>query len=402
MKHKFTVVIPTRDRARTLNFSIKSVIRQDYDNLTILVSDNASTDETREVVSSFNDSRLKYINPGSRMSMARHFEFALAQVEDGYVISIGDDDGLAVNSIASANEIVVSENAMAITSERAQYDWDGMNNNRDNQLMFSLNTGIERRNTRKYLNRVLNGGLAYQEIPIAYHGFVAASELSKLRATQGKVFLSNQLDMYSALALAHVVPEYIHSRAPMVINGTSSRSNGASHFGLTTNKTEKVNWEKENDLPPLPPFEFLPSIKLLLAEAYMQLKQSNTAEPIVVFNLRKMLVESYAEQLNLSHPDVAEKIARIASHWGITLTRYAAEVTVCRGGLMWRRLRHLSLKALTRKSGLIDCGKFGVNDIAAAAQLMEYLRVFNSESMIRNRAKLFLMRLGIRSFSTEQ
>jgi hypothetical protein len=399
MKNKFTVVIPTRDRAATLHFSIKSALRQDYDNLTVIVSDNASTDETRAVIAAFDDSRLKYINPGSRMSMAKHFEFALAHVDDGYVISIGDDDGLAVNAIATANDIIESENTLAITSARAQYDWDGMNNQRDNQLMFSLETGIERRNTREYLNRVLNGSLAYQEIPIAYHGFIAASELSKLRATQGKIFLSNQLDMYSALALAHLVPEYVYCRAPLVINGTSTRSNGASHFGHTKSTAEKSNWEKENDLLPLPPFEFLPSIKLLLAEAYMQLEQSKTTRPIVPFNLKRMLAEAYAEQLNMSHLDVAEKIARIASHWGFTLNKGSAEVTIIRAQLMLRRLYHLGLKSTVKSSSLIDCKKFGVNDIAAAAQLMDYLLVFHSESKLRNKVKLNLSRLGVGSFA---
>jgi hypothetical protein len=397
MKHKFTVVIPTRDRASTLYFSIKSVLRQDYDNLIVLVSDNVSTDETRATVNSFDDPRLKYINPGSRISMARHFEFALAHVEDGYVISIGDDDGLAVDAIKVANEIVESERPLAITSTRAQYDWDGMQNNRDNQLIFPLSNGIERRETKKYLNKVLNGNLPYQEIPIAYHGFVAASKLSRLRETQGRVFLSNQLDMYSALALAHLVPEYVHSRTPLIINGTSSRSNGASHFGLTKNTTEKANWDKENDLQPLPPFEFLPSIKVLLAEAYMQLERSGTIEPMIDFQLKKMLTQAYAEQLNMSHRPIAEKIANIASHWDISLTEMSPGVMVQRVELIARRLYQLCRMSIFSISGLIDCKKFGVSDIAGAAQLMHYLLVLRSESKLANRASLSLKRLGIRT-----
>jgi glycosyltransferase involved in cell wall biosynthesis len=395
MSHKFTVVIPTRDRANTLKFSIKSVLRQDYDNLTVIVSDNASEDETREVVASFNDPRLKYVNPGNRVSMARHFEFALAHVCDGYVISIGDDDGLAVDAIRSANEIVESEGTLAITSSRAQYDWEGMQNNRDNQLIFPLKTGIERRSSSKYLDRVLNGNLAYQEIPIAYHGFIAASELEKLRRAQGRLFLSNQLDMFSALALAHLIPEYVHSWSPLVINGTSNRSNGASHFGQTKNTTEKIYWDKENDLQPLPPFEFIPSIKVLLAEAYMQLQKSNTVQPIVTFRLSGMLTQAYAEQLNLAQPLVAEKIASIAAHWRISLTRSSPTVTFQRIALLLARLYRLCQLSVWKTSGLVDCKKFGIHDVAEAAQLMHYLLVLRQESRLPSRVNLVLNRLGI-------
>jgi Glycosyl transferase family 2 len=395
MNNHFAIVIPTRDRASTLFFSIASALRQDYDDLTVIVSDNASTDDTKEVVSAFSDARLKYINPGSRLSMAKHFEFALAHVDKGYVISIGDDDGLAVNAIATANEIINSEGTLAITSARAQYDWDGVNNNRDNQLMFSLKSGLERRTTKKYLDRVLNGNLAYQEIPIAYHGIVAATELAKLRQLQGKVFLSNQLDMYSALALSHLIPEYVHSRAPLVINGTSSRSNGASHFRQTKSTLEKSNWDRENDLHPLPPFEFLPSIKLLLAEAYMQLQQSNTMTPLVQFNLKSMLIEAYAEQLNMSRPDVADKIARIASHWEIDIGSAHPRVAMARLELILRRACRLAFTSLPNTSVLLDCSQFGVHDVAGAAELMNNILVYRTASKWQSKLRLNLSRLGL-------
>ena len=43
---KFTVVIPTRERCDTLRATLRTCVGQDHDDLTILVSDNASTDPT--------------------------------------------------------------------------------------------------------------------------------------------------------------------------------------------------------------------------------------------------------------------------------------------------------------------------------------------------------------------
>ena len=58
---RITVIIPTRERCETLGASIRACVEQDYDNLEIIVSDNASQDDTESVVHSFRDSRLRYI-----------------------------------------------------------------------------------------------------------------------------------------------------------------------------------------------------------------------------------------------------------------------------------------------------------------------------------------------------
>ena len=55
-----SVVIPTHERAQLLKRAIQSVLDQTYDKLDILVVDDASLDNTREVVESFGDSRIRY------------------------------------------------------------------------------------------------------------------------------------------------------------------------------------------------------------------------------------------------------------------------------------------------------------------------------------------------------
>ncbi|RYZ29021.1 MAG: glycosyltransferase, partial [Sphingobacteriales bacterium] len=79
-EHKYTVVVPTRERADTLLHTLRTCVTQNYDNLTILVSDNCSQDTTEEVVRSFNDPRIQYVNTGKRLSMSHNWEFALSQV----------------------------------------------------------------------------------------------------------------------------------------------------------------------------------------------------------------------------------------------------------------------------------------------------------------------------------
>jgi glycosyltransferase involved in cell wall biosynthesis len=56
-----SVVIPTYNRAATLPRAIKSVLGQDYDNLELIIVDDASTDETAEVLSRVDDPRMRVI-----------------------------------------------------------------------------------------------------------------------------------------------------------------------------------------------------------------------------------------------------------------------------------------------------------------------------------------------------
>ena len=60
MKPLFSVVIPTYNRAEKLQRTIESVLAQSFPSFEVLVMDDGSTDSTRAIVGSFNDSRIQY------------------------------------------------------------------------------------------------------------------------------------------------------------------------------------------------------------------------------------------------------------------------------------------------------------------------------------------------------
>src|ERR1700753_1072181 len=121
--NKLTILIPTRERCDTLYDTLRCCFNQTCPNLEIIVSDNFSQDRTKEVVMSFNDERLKYINTGKRLSMSGNFDFALSHVKEGYIMFIGDDDGVVPNSLEYVNDIINSTNCKAIVSYNAFYTW---------------------------------------------------------------------------------------------------------------------------------------------------------------------------------------------------------------------------------------------------------------------------------------
>lgn len=58
---KVSVIIPSYNRADLLGRSVSSVLRQTYQDFELIVVDDCSTDNTRDVVMSFDDRRVKYV-----------------------------------------------------------------------------------------------------------------------------------------------------------------------------------------------------------------------------------------------------------------------------------------------------------------------------------------------------
>jgi glycosyltransferase involved in cell wall biosynthesis len=57
----FSVIIPTYNRRHLFDIALKSVLNQTYKDFEFIVVDDGSTDQTNEVIKTFNDARIKYL-----------------------------------------------------------------------------------------------------------------------------------------------------------------------------------------------------------------------------------------------------------------------------------------------------------------------------------------------------
>lgn len=87
----FSVIIPTYNRAGFLAESIGSVVGQSFRNWELLVIDDGSSDNTREVVHAFDDERIKYLyKKHEERSIARNYGISRAKGE--YICFLDSDD----------------------------------------------------------------------------------------------------------------------------------------------------------------------------------------------------------------------------------------------------------------------------------------------------------------------
>lgn len=91
MKPKVSVIIPTYNRAHTLKRAMNSVLQQEDVNLELIVVDDGSTDNTKELVESYSDTRVRYLScsQNNGPSKARNLGAATAQ---GVYIAFQDSD----------------------------------------------------------------------------------------------------------------------------------------------------------------------------------------------------------------------------------------------------------------------------------------------------------------------
>lgn len=107
---KVTVAIPTYNRAHYLKEAIESVLNQTYTDYELLVVDNASTDNTEEVVKSFNDKRIKYIKNETNIGMVNNWNKCIDLAQGEYLIIFHDDDIMKPELLEKEVEILEKDN----------------------------------------------------------------------------------------------------------------------------------------------------------------------------------------------------------------------------------------------------------------------------------------------------
>jgi hypothetical protein len=224
---RFSVVIPTRERAATLRHAIATALDQTFDSYEIIVSDNDSSPATKAVVDEFASAKVRYFRTPRLLAMSSNWDFALAQARGEYVILIGDDDGLLPHALAELDRLTSERTAKVVRWESAYYTWPTFAlPGHANYLRIPLGRGLREVAGIDVIRSVIAFQLPYSALPMLYNAAVHRSVLEELRAKAGRVFPHPVPDVYSGFAIAAVAGKFISTDVPMSIAGQSGASNG--------------------------------------------------------------------------------------------------------------------------------------------------------------------------------
>jgi glycosyltransferase involved in cell wall biosynthesis len=118
-----TVLLPTYNRAASLPRAIDSVLEQTRRDLELLISDNASADETEAVCRGYaeRDQRVRYYRQEVNLGPIGNFNWLLAQASTEFVLMLADDDWLDADYVERCVAIMARDPAVSIATGATRY-----------------------------------------------------------------------------------------------------------------------------------------------------------------------------------------------------------------------------------------------------------------------------------------
>lgn len=120
---KVSIGIPTYNRSGSLMRTLNSVFNQTYQNLEIIISDNASTDATQKMCQEFceADKRIKYIRQPYNRGANANFVAVLSHATGNYFMWLGDDDWIDKAYIYECLKILTERPEYSLVCGIAKY-----------------------------------------------------------------------------------------------------------------------------------------------------------------------------------------------------------------------------------------------------------------------------------------
>jgi glycosyltransferase involved in cell wall biosynthesis len=404
---RFTVVIPTKNRAAFLEQTLRTCSAQDYDNLVVIVSDDGSTDHTMDVVlhASHQDPRIRYVKNGMSPGMRDNFEFALNQAEPGFVMALGGDDGLMPGGITGMRDVLRDTGLELLSWPSPLYTYPGVRGP-DGQLMLYHPKKDKIVESRDFLARQVShlNYLGDIESPMSYVKGVASTRLVKQvqsRSKEGRFYSCPTPDGYSGIVLAGEVERFAFSGEPFAIYGLSPTSQGLNY--MTNDEAAKENsasFFKSVDIVPmhhqLASQPYSPLITLMTVDYLMTAQDlPGWGGQVPPIDFKKVITAGIGE---LAHGLYGEDrllremqlLRKIASHHGLVGYFDSLVVNSSRkkpkSPFMGNGINHRAI--------FLDATHYGIHNIFEASFAASYLNRFYANLMPRRLLETVKRSLG--------
>jgi len=106
-----TVIIPTYNRAKLINRAINSVLNQTYNNIELIIIDDASEDNTEEIVKSINDDRITYIKLEVNKGACNARNIGIKEAKGKYITFQDSDDEYHKDKIEKQLNNLINNNS---------------------------------------------------------------------------------------------------------------------------------------------------------------------------------------------------------------------------------------------------------------------------------------------------
>lgn len=122
-----SIGIPTYNRASLLHRSVDSALSQDFENVEIIISDNASTDETPQICQSYcaRDKRIKYLRQPMNLGPTKNYNEVLKNASGTFFMWLGDDDWIDTSYVRTCVQCLTEDSTLSLVGGVPKYYRDG-------------------------------------------------------------------------------------------------------------------------------------------------------------------------------------------------------------------------------------------------------------------------------------
>ena len=235
-----SILIPTRERAETLASAVATALDQRSRRFEVIVCDNHSQDATRRVVDGMADARLRYVNPGTRVSISDNWEFAVRHAEGRYLLLIGDDDAIVPGAIDRLEPLLEASASPIFTWPRTTYWWPTAGCTARASALPPPRRRIEIDIRPLAQSAMRRGGHGLELLPGVYHTVVQRDVLAAIGNRVGRVFPTALPDVFVAFAAPGVASRALALDYLVTVTGVSEKSNGG---GAASPALARQRWE---------------------------------------------------------------------------------------------------------------------------------------------------------------
>lgn len=250
---KYSLVVPTLDRAHLLEGTLDSLSKLNHDSYEIIISNNYSSDNTEAVAKRWTetDPRFRYVQTSKRLAMADHWDFDLRFITGDYFLYVGDDDSFDRNILKALDQYIAGDGVEGVYWRQALYyhkSW--FEENRAENLYIRPFTG------RKW---VIQSKDAIQQMfdldlpktfPIGTSFCFKTSIVRSILEECGIFFVRPFPDYTSAMMYLPSISKYLYVDLAMSVIGKSADSNAAATMNGPKERVKQVFVELDGRLYP--------------------------------------------------------------------------------------------------------------------------------------------------------
>lgn len=248
----YSIIIPARNSARTLRYTLMSCLNQRYQgDYEIVLSDNSTPGNTEvyQLYKELDDSRIKYYRTPREYNLSRSFEFAFLHARGEFLLSLGSDDALLPWTLEALDDLRKSyPDEDVIQWDRGFYAWPGFNGGQQHQFVIprSYQKGElhpEYFTREFYFGSIFSNSDQMYLLPNLYLNSGCRREyLKTILAKTGRLFDGICQDIYMGVVNAAINEKILNIRYPLAIAGMSGGSMGAKANMVYELKEDEVGF----------------------------------------------------------------------------------------------------------------------------------------------------------------